>query len=87
VPLCQCGGMGGYPLARAGDGFRLSRRDHSTRSIKGRLANARELARDASSRDMAFPPPFPVLLPEVFIPGHPDDPTLSQPVPPVQPQR
>jgi len=41
----------------------------------------------ASSRDMAFPRPFPTALPEAFTPGHPDDPTLSQPVPPVQPQR
>jgi hypothetical protein len=65
VSLCRCGGRDGYPLARAGDAFRLSRRDHSTRSIKERLTNSRELARDASSRDMAFPPAFPSDSPRI----------------------
>jgi len=76
-------------MARAGDACRPSLRDNSTRSIQGRLDNSRELARDASSKDMAFPPPphFPAALPEVFPQGTPDGHTLSQPGPPVQPQQ
>ena len=43
-------------MARAGYALSISLRDNSTRSIKGRMPNSRELDRDSSSRDMAFPP-------------------------------
>ena len=77
-----------FVLPSAGDAFRLALRDNSPRSITGRLPNARELARDSSSRDMAFLPRMPQLpFPRPSPQGIPDGPTLSQPVPPVQPQR
>lgn len=88
MSLRRFGGTDCCPMARARYAFRISLRDNSTRSIKGRLPNSRELARDSSSRDMAFPPrisqlPFPRPSPQ----GTPDGPTLSQSGPPIQPQR
>jgi len=73
VSLRRFGGTDCCPMARARYAFRISLRDNSTRSIKGRLPNSRELARDSSSRDMAFPPrisqlPFPRPSPQ----GTPD---------------
>ena len=88
MSLRRCGGADCCPMARAGDAFRLSLWDYSTRSITGRLPNARALARDASSRDTAFPPRISQLpVPRSAPQGTPDGPTLSQPGPPVQPQQ
>ena len=39
--------------ARGDQALRISRRER-TRSIKGRMPSSREMARDSSSRDMAF---------------------------------
>ena len=49
------GGTDCCPLARVRYALSMSLRDNSTRSLKRRLPNSRELARDSSSRDMAFP--------------------------------